>query len=46
MLRWVVVSEVNNILLVEVVDVDEGPNGLGNNGDNNEHAGGHQLSSG
>jgi len=45
-LRWVVDSEVDNVLLVEVVDVDKGPDGLQYNGNNDEHAGGHELTSG
>jgi hypothetical protein len=44
-LSWVVDSKVNNILLVEVVDVDEGEDALEDNGNNHEHAGGHELSS-
>jgi len=45
-LSWVVDSKVNNILLVEVVDVDEGEDALEDNGNNHEHASGHELSSG
>jgi len=43
---WLVNSEVDNILLVEVVDVDEGPDNLEGNGDDHEHAGNVELSSG
>lgn len=46
MLRWVVDSKVNNILLVEVVDVDESEDALEHNCNNHEHTGGHKLSSG
>ena len=46
MLCWVIDSEVDNVLLVEVVDIDECPDGLQNNGNNDEHACGHEFSSG
>lgn len=44
-LSWVVDSLVDNILLVEVVDVHEGPDGLEDHGQDHEDAGGAELSS-